>query len=263
MKAINISTLRAMKGNGEKFAVLTAYDSTFSMLAEMAGIEALLVGDSLGNVCLGYKSTVPVTMDEMVHHTAAVSRGNNKSLIIADMPYMTYATPEQAMVNATRLMQAGAQMVKVEGGQWLAPTVAQLTERGVPVCGHLGLTPQSVDKLGGYKVQGKDAAAANKIIDDAKFLEDAGADLLVVECVPSSLGEDLSRELSIPVIGIGAGSGTDAQVLVIYDMLGISPKIPRFSHNFLAETGDILKAMESYGTAVKLGSFPGVQHSFS
>ena len=262
MKAITLSTLNAMKNNREKFAVLTAYDSTFAMLAEAAGIEVVLVGDSLGNVCLGYKNTVPVTMDDMLHHTAAVARGNGRSLIVADMPYMAYATEEQAFRNAAALMQAGAQVVKVEGGAWLAPIVDRLTDRGIPVCGHLGLTPQSVDKLGGYKVQGKEATAAAQMLRDAESLEQAGADLLVLECVPASLGEEISRKLKIPVIGIGAGAGTDAQVLVIYDMLGISPKIPKFAHNFLADTGDILKAMESYATAVKLGSFPGPEHCF-
>lgn len=263
MKAISIATLRAMKANGEKFAVLTAYDSTFARLAEDAGIDVVLVGDSLGNVCLGYRSTVPVTMADMVHHTAAVSRGNDKSFTIADMPYMSYATAEQAMANAALLMQAGAQMVKLEGGNWLAPTVQQLAERGIPVCCHLGLTPQSVDKLGGYKVQGKDSISASQMIDDAVCLEAAGADLLVLECVPSALGEAISKRLTIPVIGIGAGPGTDAQVLVIYDILGISPKIPKFSRNFLGETGDILKAMASFSTAVKQGTFPAPEHCFN
>ena len=264
MKAINIASLKSMKQHGEKFAVLTAYDATFAMLAESAGIEVLLVGDSLGNVCLGYTSTVPVTMDDMVHHTAAVARGNSKSLLIADLPYMAYATEEQTLVNAARLMQAGAQVVKLEGGEWLTPAVRKLTERGVPVCGHLGLTPQSVDKLGGYKVQGKDSAAAARMLEDAKCLEQAGADLLVLECVPSSLGAEIASQLSIPVIGIGAGGDTDAQVLVIYDILGISARIPKFSHNFLADSGgDIVKAMENYGRAVKLGSFPGPEHGFS
>ncbi len=263
MKAISIATLRTLKSNGEKFAVLTAYDSTFASLAETAGIEVVLVGDSLGNVCLGYKSTVPVTMADMIHHTAAVSRGNDKSFIIADMPYMAYATAEQAMTNAALLMQAGAQMVKLEGGSWLAGTVQQLAERGIPVCCHLGLTPQSVDKLGGYKVQGKDSSSASQMIEDAVCLEQAGADLLVLECVPSALGEAISKRLTIPVIGIGAGAKTDAQVLVIYDILGISPKIPKFSRNFLAETGDIVKAMESFSTAVKLGTFPAPEHCFN
>ncbi|MFA5631863.1 MAG: 3-methyl-2-oxobutanoate hydroxymethyltransferase [Porticoccaceae bacterium] len=263
MKSISLSTLKTMKGNGEKFAVLTAYDASFAHLAEAAGIEVMLVGDSLGNVVLGYNSTVPVTMDDMLHHTRAVSRGNSKSLLVADLPYMAYASEEQAMTNAAALMQAGAQVVKLEGGAWLESTVRKLSERGVPVCAHLGLTPQSVDKLGGYKVQGKDADGAAQILRDAQCLQDAGADLLVLECVPSGLGADISAKLKIPVIGIGAGPGTDAQVLVLYDMLGISARAPKFAKNFLGETGTVLGAMEAYGDAVRRGTFPAPEHGFS
>lgn len=263
MKSVSLTSLKTMKAQGEKFVVLTAYDATFARLAELAGIEVLLVGDSLGNVSLGYGSTVPVTMEDMIHHTRAVSRGSGKSFLIADMPYMSYATEEQTMANAARLMQAGAQMVKVEGGAWLANTVAMLSSRGVPVCGHLGLTPQSVDKLGGYRVQGKDADDAATLLRDARALEVAGADLLVLECIPSPLATEISSNLSIPVIGIGAGNGCDAQVLVVYDMLGISPKIPKFAKNFLTDSGDILEAMKHYATAVKQGVFPGPEHSFN
>jgi len=263
MKSISLSTLKSMKGNREKFAVLTAYDASFARLAEAAGIEVLLVGDSLGNVVLGHSSTVPVTMEDMLHHTRAVSRGNSKSLLVADLPYMAYATEAQAMTNAAAIMQAGAQVVKLEGGAWLESTVRKLSERGVPVCAHLGLTPQSVDKLGGYKVQGKDANAAAQILRDAQCLEDAGADLLVLECVPSSLGAEISAKLKIPVIGIGAGAGTDAQVLVLYDMLGISPRAPKFSKNFLADTGNVLAAMEAYANAVRSGAFPAAEHGFN
>jgi len=263
MKSISLSTLKTMKGNGEKFAVLTAYDASFAHLAETAGIEVMLVGDSLGNVILGYNSTVPVTMDDMLHHTRAVSRGNDKSLLVADLPYMAYASDEQAMTNAAALMQAGAQVVKLEGGAWLESTVRKLSERGVPVCAHLGLTPQSVDKLGGYKVQGKNADAAAQMLRDAQCLQDAGADLLVLECVPSGLGADISAKLKIPVIGIGAGPGTDAQVLVLYDMLGISARAPKFAKNFLSETGTVLGAMEAYGDAVRRGTFPAAEHGFS
>jgi 3-methyl-2-oxobutanoate hydroxymethyltransferase len=262
MNAISLARLKAMKKAGEKFAVLTAYDATFARLAEVAGIEVILVGDSLGNVCLGYKSTVPVTMADMVHHTSAVARGNSNSFVVADMPYMAYGSDDQAIANAALLMQAGAQMVKLEGGAWLAPTILKLTERGVPVCGHLGLTPQSVDKLGGYKVQGRDKDAAQKMLDDARTLEEAGADMLVLECVPSALGESISNALGIPVIGIGAGKNTDAQVLVIYDILGISAKIPKFAKNFLIETGDIAKAIAAYGKEVRAGSFPEQIHCF-
>ncbi len=263
MKSISQTGLKAIKARGERFAVLTAYDSTFARVAGQAGIEVLLVGDSLGNVVMGYDNTVPVSMADMVHHTAAVRRGNGKSLIVADLPYMSYATEEQALTNAARLMQAGARMVKLEGGAWLEHTVRLLTERGVPVCAHLGLTPQSVDKLGGYRVQGKDEATAAAMLEDARALERAGAELLVLECVPRQLAADITAHLEIPVVGIGAGPDTDAQVLVLYDMLGISPHIPRFSKNFLAETGDIRSAMEAYATAVRDGTFPDKQHSFA
>jgi 3-methyl-2-oxobutanoate hydroxymethyltransferase len=251
-----------MKANGEKFAVITAYDFTFSKLIENAAIEVVLVGDSLGNVIQGRDSTIPVTVDEMAYHTEAVKRGNNRALLITDMPFMSYATEAQALENAAALMQAGAQMVKLEGGEWLADTVHLLTERGIPVCGHVGLTPQSVHKLGGYKVQGKEEQAAAQMIADAKALESAGAELIVVECVPSSLGRELSEVLDIPVIGIGAGPDTDAQVLVLHDMLGISQSLPRFSKNFLEDNSSIQEAITAYGNAVRSGTFPAPEHCF-
>ena len=251
-----------MKANGDKFAVLTAYDFTFSQLIENAEIEVVLVGDSLGNVIQGRDSTIPVTVDEMAYHTAAVKRGNNRALLITDMPFMSYATEAQALDNAAILMQAGAQMVKLEGGAWLADSVQLLSERGIPVCGHVGLTPQSVHKLGGYKVQGKEEQAAEQMIADAQALEAAGAELIVVECVPSALGKQLSESLHIPVIGIGAGPDTDAQVLVLHDMLGISQRLPRFSKNFLAEQGSIQDAINAYGEAVRRGTFPTAEHCF-
>ncbi len=251
-----------MKANGDKFAVLTAYDFTFSKLIENAEIEVVLVGDSLGNVIQGRDSTIPVTVDEMAYHTAAVKRGNNRALLITDMPFMSYATEAQALDNAAILMQAGAQMVKLEGGAWLADSVQLLSERGIPVCGHVGLTPQSVHKLGGYKVQGKEEQAAEQMIADAQALEAAGAELIVVECVPSALGKQLSESLHIPVIGIGAGPDTDAQVLVLHDMLGISQRLPRFSKNFLAEQGSIQDAINAYGEAVRRGTFPTAEHCF-
>ena len=251
-----------MKANGDKFAVLTAYDFTFSKLIENAEIEVVLVGDSLGNVIQGRDSTIPVTVDEMAYHTAAVKRGNNRALLITDMPFVSYATEAQALDNAAILMQAGAQMVKLEGGAWLADSVQLLSERGIPVCGHVGLTPQSVHKLGGYKVQGKEEQAAEQMIADAQALEAAGAELIVVECVPSALGKQLSESLHIPVIGIGAGPDTDAQVLVLHDMLGISQRLPRFSKNFLAEQGSIQDAINAYGEAVRRGTFPTAEHCF-
>ncbi len=262
MKTTTVSSLSTMKVNGEKFAVITAYDFTFSTLIENAAIEVVLVGDSLGNVIQGRDSTLPVTVDEMAYHTAAVKRGNNRALLISDMPFMSYATDVQAFENAAILMQAGAQMVKLEGGEWLADTVHLLTERGIPVCGHIGLTPQSVHKLGGYKVQGKDEQAAEQLITDAKALESAGAELIVVECVPSSLGRELSETLDIPVIGIGAGPDTDAQVLVLHDMLGISQRLPSFSKNFIEDNSSIEEAITAYGNEVRTGTFPAPQHCF-
>lgn len=262
MKTSTINSLHAMKAAGERFAVITAYDFTFARLIEQAGIEVVLVGDSLGNVIQGQDSTLPVTVDDMAYHTQAVKRGINRALLVSDMPFMSYATTEQAFSNATRLMQAGAQMVKLEGGRWLEETVRLLTERGIPVCGHVGLTPQSVHKLGGYRVQGKEEASAQQMIEDAQTLQDAGADLMVVECVPSSLGEKLAQHLQIPVIGIGAGPGTDAQVLVLHDMLGISQRLPRFSKNFLADSEGILQAITDYGNAVRSGAFPEEEHCF-
>lgn len=262
MKTTTITNLNAMKADGEKFAVITAYDYTFSRLIETAGIEVTLVGDSLGNVIQGRDSTIPVTVDEMAYHTEIVKRGNSRTLLMTDMPFMSYATENQALDNAAILMQAGAQMVKLEGGEWLAETIYMLTERGIPVCGHVGLTPQSVHKLGGYKVQGKDEEAAQQMIDEAAILEEAGADLLVVECVPSSLGRDLSAALTIPVIGIGAGPDTDAQVLVLQDMLGISQRLPKFSKNFLEQTDSIQDAIIAYGNDVRSGAFPAPEHCF-
>jgi len=263
MKAVTLPHLFDLKSAGNKFPVITAYDASFSALVEQAGIEVVLVGDSLGNVIQGQDSTVPVTMDEMVYHTAAVRRGNRRSWLITDMPYMSYATTKQTLRHATRLMQAGAQMVKVEGGAWLTDSVQALAERGIPVCGHLGLTPQSVSKLGGYRVQGRDQSSAERMQADALALEAAGIDLLVLECVPSPLAANISRTLRIPVIGIGAGPDTDAQVLVLYDLLGISPRSPKFSRNFLTESDDIAGAIKAYATAVREGTFPAPEHSFS
>ena len=262
MKTTTISNLNAMKAAGEKFAVITAYDYTFSRLIETAGIEVTLVGDSLGNVIQGRDSTIPVSVDEMAYHTEIVKRGNSRTLLMTDMPFMSYASENQALDNAAILMQAGAQMVKLEGGEWLAETIFMLTERGIPVCGHVGLTPQSVHKLGGYKVQGKEEDAAQRMIQEAQILEEAGADLMVVECVPSSLGKNLADSLNIPVIGIGAGPDTDAQVLVLQDMLGISQRLPKFSKNFLEQSSTIQQAIINYGNAVRSGTFPAPEHCF-
>jgi len=262
MNASSIDNLKAIKANGDKFAAITAYDFSFAKLIEAAGIEVALVGDSLGNVIQGQETTIPVTVDEMAYHTANVKRGVENSLLLTDMPFMSYSTVPQSLENAAILMQAGAQMVKLEGGEWLADTVYALTERGIPVCGHLGLTPQSVHKLGGYRVQGKEADKAEKMLSDAKILEQAGADLIVVECVPSSLGKALATSVKIPVIGIGAGPDTDAQVLVLQDMLGISSKSPKFTKNYLQSADSIQSALENYRNEVCNGTFPSSEHCF-
>lgn len=262
---ISLPRLEEMKSKQEKIVVLTAYDASFARVCEDNGVDVILVGDSLGNVMLGYSSTVPVTMNDMSHHMRAVSRNAQRCLLIADMPYMSYATTEQALQNCAALMQAGAHVVKLEGGAWLHDTVRALTERGIPVCAHLGLTPQSVDALGGYKVQGRDAHSAQKICDDALNLQNAGARLLVLECVPAALAKSISEELDIPVIGIGAGVDCDGQVLVLQDMLGITPgKRPKFSHDFMqGQSGGIGAAIGDYVSAVRQKTFPAAIHSFT
>jgi len=263
MSNITLHTLTARKQAGEKFAVLTAYDATFAHLVSSAGIEMILVGDSLGMVLQGQTSTLPVTVDEMAYHTASVARGNQGAMIMSDLPFMSYSTPEQAMDNSARLMQAGAHIVKLEGGDWLCDSVRMLAERGVPVCPHLGLTPQAVNKLGGYRVQGRDRQSALKMIEDAKKLEDAGASMLLLECVPTLLAEEITRNVEIPVIGIGAGHHTDAQVLVMHDMLGITPgRRPKFVKDFMAEAESIEQAFRLYGDQVRAGTFPGPEHGF-
>ncbi|MBL4799228.1 MAG: 3-methyl-2-oxobutanoate hydroxymethyltransferase [Oleispira sp.] len=264
MNNVSIRTLNECKNKGEKFSVLTAYDATFSHLASSAGIEVLLVGDSLGMVCQGKDSTLPVTMAEMEYHTRCVAQGNQGSLIMADMPFMSYSTLEQGQANAALLMQAGANMVKVEGDDWLVPLVASLARQGVPVCAHLGLTPQAVNKLGGYRVQGRDKAEASAMIEHSKALVAAGVDCILLECVPSSLGKAITESVDVPVIGIGAGSDTDAQVLVVYDMLGLNAgHIPKFVKNFMIDGRTPQQAISAYGEEVKAGTFPGSEHKFS
>lgn len=261
-KPITINTLRAMKARAEKFVTVALYDAPMAAMAQRTGVEVLLVGDSLGMTVLGYDSTIPVTMEQMIYHVEAVKRGNSLSLIMGDLPFMTYANPEQAMANAARVMRAGANMVKIEGGEWLCDTVKQLTERGIPVCAHLGLTPQSVNIFGGFRVQGKNQEQADKILHDAKCLDQAGADLLVLECVPQALAKTITENVSMPTIGIGAGRDTDAQVLVINDILGLTPQPPKFSKNFLVEAGDIPNALLKYAKDVKEGRFPSAEHIF-
>lgn len=263
MAKITTATLLKLKQQGEKITMLTAYDASFAKLFADSGVETLLIGDSLGMVLQGQSDTLPVTIEQIAYHTRCVRAGAPQAFVIADMPFMSYATMEQTFASVTPLMQAGANMVKMEGGEFLLPTIKALTERGVPVCGHIGLTPQSVHVFGGFKVQGRDDNAAEHILTQALALEAAGAQLLVVECIPALLAQRISSALRIPVIGIGAGVDTDGQVLVMHDLLGISSGyIPKFSKNFLAETGDIKKAISKYVADVKQGAFPGPEHSF-
>ncbi len=262
-KKISINSLKKCVQEREKFATVALYDAPMAAMAQRCGVEVVLVGDSLGMTVLGFDSTVPVTMEHMIYHVEAVHRGNNHSLIIGDLPFMTYATCEQALTNAARVMQAGAHMVKVEGGAWLADTIQLMTDRGIPVCGHLGLTPQSVNKLGGFRVQGRDIQSAQTLQDDAKRLEQAGADLLVLECIPEALAQTITESIDIPTIGIGAGRYTDAQVLVINDILGLTPLPPKFSKNFLRESEDIPGALSKFVHDVKSGAFPSEPYIFN
>ncbi|MGM3162786.1 3-methyl-2-oxobutanoate hydroxymethyltransferase [Dickeya undicola] len=263
MKATTISHLRQWKQEQRKFATLTAYDASFAQLFYEQGIRVMLVGDSLGMPVQGHDSTLPVTIDDMVYHTRCVRRGAPHCLLLSDLPFMGAATPEQACQQAAALMRAGANMVKIEGGSWLVPTVRMLTERAVPVCGHLGLTPQSVNIFGGYKVQGRDEAAANQLLQDALALEQAGAQLLVLECVPVSLAQRVTEALTIPVIGIGAGNVTDGQILVMHDALGVTGgHTPKFARNFMAEAADIRAAVRLYVQEVEQGTFPDEKYSF-
>ena len=261
---ITINSLNKLKQQGEKIAVLTSYDASFAKIAEKAGVEVILVGDSLGMVIQGQGSTVPVTMDHMVYHTACVTRGASNAFVIADMPFMSHASEEQALLNAARLMQeGGAQMIKLEGATELE-LIKKMTAQSIPVCGHLGLLPQSIHQLGGYHVQGKDKHDAKKIFMDAEALEEAGAQMLVLECVPAELAREISNNLNIPVIGIGAGVDVDGQVLVLYDMLGMNSDglQPRFVKDFLADAGGIDGAIRAYVEAVKDGSYPAEEHRY-
>lgn len=265
MNKINLSYLEAQKQKGERFACLTAYDASFAQLISEAGVEVILVGDSLGNVIQGQKTTIPVQLDDMVYHTHCVSHGNRGSLLIADLPFMSYATLDQSLNSAAELMQAGAEVVKLEGGSWLTDTVHALSERGIPVCGHLGLTPQSLHQLGGYRKQGRNSHQAQDILEDAIALQQAGARLLVLECIPNTLAAEITENLSIPTIGIGAGPHCDGQILVIYDILGITPGYaPKFAKNFLAEqpTPSIPNAIKAYVTAVKEQHYPEPENEF-
>lgn len=253
-----------MKAAGEKIVVLTCYDAGFAAQCEAAGVDVVLVGDSLGNVVQGRESTLPVTLDDMVYHTAAVKRGLSTPLLIADLPFMTYRDVDTALRSSARLVaEGGAAMVKLEGADYVLDVINALDRRQVPVCAHLGLTPQSVHKFGGYQVQGKTKSAAERLIADAHAVEEAGASLLVLECVPAGLAKTITKELRIPTIGIGAGVDCDGQVLVLYDMLGVTPgKRPKFSKDFLAGSGSVLDAIKAYAKAVRGGVFPAAEHSF-
>lgn len=257
-KPVTLHRLRAMHAAGEKIAMLTCYDASFARLLDDAAVDVLLVGDSLGMVLQGQSSTVAVSLDDMAYHTQCVARGNRCGWIIGDLPFGSYhASVDQAMRSAARLMQAGAQMIKLEGGGWTAPIVRFLVERGVPVCAHLGLTPQSVHALGGWRVQGRDEPGAQTLRRHARELADAGASMLVLELMPSALARELTQTLPIPVIGIGAGSGCSGQVLVLHDMLGLTRgPVPRFVRNFMAEGGSVFDALCRYVAAVKDGGFP-------
>ncbi|MDN7133594.1 3-methyl-2-oxobutanoate hydroxymethyltransferase [Halomonas sp. MC140] len=263
MKTVTLNTLQAYKQAGETFSCLTAYDASFAHAASQAGIDVLLVGDSLGMVLQGHNSTLPVTMEDILYHTRCAARGKGHSLLMVDLPFMSNISTERLLVDAGALMRAGAELVKLEGEAWMADGIRELTRRGVPVCAHLGLTPQTVHQLGGYKVQGRDAANAERILNDAKVLAEAGASVILLECVPASLGKAITDALDVPVIGIGAGPDTDGQILVMHDVLGVTHgRTPRFVKNFMAEADGIQTAFQHYHEAVKNRTFPAPEHCF-
>lgn len=264
MKPVSLATLREMKARGEKISMLTCYDATFAHAMSGAGVDALLIGDSLGMVLQGHNSTLPVTVADMAYHTSCVARGNQSSLIVADMPFMSYSTPDAALESAASLMRAGAHIVKLEGGAWLCETVTRLMQGGIPTCVHMGLTPQSVNVFGGYKVQGRGEEAGERMLAEARALEAAGAALLLLECVPRTLAARIATAVSIPVIGIGAGAECDGQVLVLHDMLGLHTGKPaRFVKNFLTESNDGIRgAFHAYVQAVRQGQYPAPEHGF-
>jgi 3-methyl-2-oxobutanoate hydroxymethyltransferase len=260
----SLTTLNKMVQDGDKITMLTCYDASFAAVMDAAGVDTLLIGDSLGMVLQGYDSTLPVTMRDIEYHTACVARGSKRAFIIADMPFGSFqVSPGQAFENAARLMAAGAQMVKLEGGEHMAGTIAFLVARGVPVCGHLGLTPQSVHQLGGYRVQGKTESQAERLLSEAKMLEDAGAGMIVLELIPAALAREVTAQLRIPTIGIGAGPDCAGQVLVLHDMLDVYPgKKAKFVKNFLRGAGSVHGAVAAYVKEVKAGTYPGSEHSF-
>ena len=262
--SITLNTLQTMHSKGEKIAVLTCYDATFAQVLEMAGVEMLLVGDSLGMVLQGHNSTLPVSLDDIAYHTACVARGAKQAFIVADMPFgSSQVSPEKTFEHAARLMAAGAHMVKLEGGEVMVETIKFLTQRGIPVFAHIGLTPQSVNQLGGYRVQGKDDKAAQRLLKDAHAVEQAGASMLLLEAIPALLGAEITANIGIPTIGIGAGAGCSGQVLVLHDMLDIYPgKKARFVKNYMQGLNAIPDAISRYVAEVKSGAFPAKEHSF-
>ncbi|MGS0741161.1 3-methyl-2-oxobutanoate hydroxymethyltransferase [Glaciimonas sp. GG7] len=260
---VTIPVLQKMHDKGEKITMLTCYDASFAALLDRCGVDTILIGDSLGMVCQGHSSTLPVSVEDIVYHTASVARVNPTALVLADLPFGGYGTPESAFAHAVLVIQAGAQMIKIEGGAWLVPTVRFLTERAIPVCAHLGLTPQSVHQMGGYKVQGKTTAAAEQLKADALALQAAGASMLVLEAIPAALGQEITALLSIPTIGIGAGPDCSGQVLVLHDLLGVFPgHKARFVKNFMEGQTSIDAAVQTYIAAVKDKSFPAPEHCF-
>jgi 3-methyl-2-oxobutanoate hydroxymethyltransferase len=262
---VNISTLREMKHEREPIACITAYDACFARVVDDAGIDVVLVGDSLGMVIQGHDTTVPVTVENIIYHTRCVARGLRRAFLIADMPFMSYTMPEQALDNAVRLMQeGGAMMVKLEGAKGQVAVVESLARHDIPVCAHLGLTPQSVHKIGGFRVQGREKSVAEKMLRDARALQEAGADIVLLECVPNEVGQMITEALDVPVIGIGAGPFVDGQILVLYDALGITPgRMPRFVQNFMLEAASPGEAIEHYVAAVKNHVYPAKEHCFS
>lgn len=263
-KQITIACLEKRKAAGEKFSSLTVYDALMAEVLSTAGVELLLVGDTLGEVFQGHETTVPVTVEDIVYHTQCVHRGNRGALLVADLPFMSYATPTQTFENAARLMQAGAQMVKMEGGAWLTETIAGLSARGIPVCGHLGLMPQSVHAMSGYKVQGRAADQATRLLEEAALLEQAGVRLLVLECVPFALAREVTQAVQMPVIGIGAGPDCDGQILVTPDILGLNRgHVPKFVRQFLGVNAPTIpEAIGAYVQAVKAKTYPGPEEVY-
>ena len=261
---VTVTTLTRMREAQDRITMLSCYDASFAALLDGCGVDMLLVGDSLGMVVQGHDSTLPVSMDDAVYHTRCVARGAKRAMVVGDLPFASYqVSPQQAYENAARLMAAGAHMVKLEGGAVMADTVAFVVNRGIPMCGHIGLTPQSVHQLGGFRVQGKTDEAARRLIEEAKLLEQAGAAALVVECVPTQVGKDLTAALRIPTIGIGGGPQCSGQILILHDMLDVYPgKKARFVKNFMAGAGSIQQAVQNYVAEVKAGTFPGPEHCF-